>query len=322
MNERREPAMTGQRLRLRPDLTIREIAGPRGSRRYLVRHSTTSEQFELGEEELFLCRQLDTTNDPAIIQAALASRFGVTITAEELADFYRQMQELGLLTEFTTKTGSSSVAQAAEVESPESPELPKEPLAASAQPARKVRPGQRYRWAFFNSELLLSWLARRLRWLHGIVWLLVPGVPLALLILLHHQPQYLRELRTVDQIGFHLILKLTVGLFCINLLSKLLQGITSAYYGGQVGGFGIRLAFGIVPRFFVKRGMRHLPRRERLWIYSAPLLVKLGFFVLGILVWQLNLHSPNRLGAYGLVLGHLTLAEALFIINPLWRAEG
>lgn len=307
--------MTGLHLRLLRDLIIRENVDPQGVHRYLIRNPATNEQFELGEEELFLCRQLDETSDPTVIQAALASRFGVTISAEQLVDFYQEMRELGLLTATVTETSPPTVAQVAELEVPETPEEP-------ADATRPLRPGQRYRWSLFESGRMMAWLAQRLRWLHWIVWGLAPGVPLALLILLHHQPQYLRELRGIDQVGFHLILKLTVGLFCVNLLSKLLQGITSAYYGGQVGGFGVRLAFGIIPRFFVKRGMRHLPRRERLWIYAVPLLVKLGFFVLGIFVWQFNLHSPSRLGAYGLVLGHLALAEALFIINPLWRAEG
>ena len=89
--------MTGSRPRLRPDLIVREVSDPQGGRRYQVRNPATNEQFELGEEELFLCRRLDETDDSAAIRAAFAQRFGLTITAEQLADFYRQMEELGLL---------------------------------------------------------------------------------------------------------------------------------------------------------------------------------------------------------------------------------
>ncbi|MEI2782438.1 MAG: hypothetical protein V9H25_14710 [Candidatus Competibacter sp.] len=49
--------MTGSRPRLRPDLIVREVSDPQGGRRYQVRNPATKEQFELGEEELFLCRQ-------------------------------------------------------------------------------------------------------------------------------------------------------------------------------------------------------------------------------------------------------------------------
>ena len=61
--------MTGSRPRLRPDLIVREVSDPQGGRRYQVRNPATKEQFELGEEELFLCRQLDETDDSAAIRA-------------------------------------------------------------------------------------------------------------------------------------------------------------------------------------------------------------------------------------------------------------
>lgn len=310
------------RLRLRPDLVVREVTGKTG-RRYQIGHPASGEQFELGAQEWFLCRELDQSTDFEAIQAAFANRFGIAIDQDSLAAFYREMETLGLLLAAPVETAAASLvsvpaAEVAETVKPES---------ASAEnsqpvPSKPPRLGQRYRWEWFNAGPLLTGLARRLRWLHGIVWLLVPGVPLALLILMHHPVQYLNEIRTVDQVGFHLIVKLTVGLFLVNLTSKLLQGAVSAHYGGQVGSFGLRLAFGIIPRFFVMRGMRELGRRERLWVYATPLLVKLGFFVVGILVWQFNLYSPTQLDSYGFVVGHLALAEALFIINPLWRAEG
>ncbi|MBL8250577.1 MAG: efflux RND transporter periplasmic adaptor subunit [Candidatus Competibacter sp.] len=315
-----EPASPSSGPRLRSDLAVRELVDPQGGRRYQIRNPATGEQFELGEEEWFLCRQLDGCNDSSAIQAAFAGRFGISIDQATLAGFCREMEGLGLLAEPAASDESGladAPAEAGETAKPESPTAPK----ARAAPA-KPRLEQRHRWELFDAGPFLAGLARRLRWLHGSVWLLVPGVPLALLILLHHPMQYLNEIRTVDQVGFHLIVKLTVGLFVVNLTSKLLQGAVSAHYGGQVSAFGMRLAFGIIPRFFVRRGMRDLARRERLWVYATPLLVKLGFFVGGILVWQFNLRSSTHLGSYGFVVGHLALGEALFIINPLWRAEG
>lgn len=315
--------MIGPRPRLRPDLIIREVSDPQAGRRYQVRNPATKEVFDLGEEELFLCRQIDATDDFAAVQSAFASRFALSISAEDLADFCRQMQEFGLLEIPSTTDVIETKTPSAAPETEESKAQESSVASETPQSPRKSRLSQRYRWEFFNAGSFLARLGRRLHGLHWVSWGLVPGVPMALLILLHHQPQYLRELKSIDQVGFHLIVKLTVGLFCVNLLSKILQGATSAYYGGEVSGFGMRLAFGVVPRFFVNRGMLNLARRERLWVYATPLLVKLGFFVLGVLVWQLNLQAPSRLGAYGLVLGHLALAEALFIINPLWpAAEG
>ncbi len=318
--------MTGSRPRLRPDLIVREVSDPQGGRRYQVRNPATNEQFELGEEELFLCRQLDETDDSAAIRAAFAQWFGLTITAEQLADFYRQMEELGLLATASPQPASSSrpVAEPAVAQADDEDESLESGSSETA--ARRSVPGgkqdRRYRWRLFDPERLLAGLAGALSPLRWLVWGLIPGVLLALLVLLHHHAQYLRELGSVGSFGVHLLIKLTVGLFCVNLLGSLLQGVVCVHYSARVDEFGIRLAFGIIPRFFFNRRIRGLPRRERLWIIATPLLVKLGFFVFGILVWRLAQHSPGQLGWYGLVLGHLALAHALFTLNPLWRATG
>ena len=143
-----------------------------------------------------------------------------SISTEQLSGFYREMASLGLLSAPVSQAGPdlSSVAEAdREIAEPESP------TSSDGRPApSKERLGQRYRWEFFKAGAFLAGAARRLRWLHRIVWLLVPGVPLALLVILHHQPRYLQELRSIDQVGFHLIVKLTVGLFLVNLTSNCL----------------------------------------------------------------------------------------------------
>ena len=83
--------------RLRSDLAVREVVDPQRGRRYQVRKPATGEQFELGEEEWFLCRQLDETADRAAIRRAFAERFGFGIESGPLDDFYREMGALGLL---------------------------------------------------------------------------------------------------------------------------------------------------------------------------------------------------------------------------------
>ncbi|MBL8260533.1 MAG: efflux RND transporter periplasmic adaptor subunit [Candidatus Competibacteraceae bacterium] len=297
--------------RLRSDLAIREVADSRG-RRYQIRNPATGEQFELGEEEWFLCRQLDGFNDPAAIRDAFAHRFGIDIDCEALAAFYREMAALGLLAAPVERAGAVEPGAGASGSA-----------AAVAGPAgARARPSRQRAWTLGNPEKWVAGLARRLRGLRGLVWGLIPGLPLAFFILLHHQPQYYRALAQTGQFGFHLLVKLTVGLFCVNLLSQLLQAVACRHYGGRVDRWGIRLAFGVIPRFFFDHPLRGLERRERLWVIATPLLVKLGLFASGVLLWQFNLQGPARLSAYAFVLWHLALGAALFTANPLWRATG
>ncbi|MCP5159159.1 MAG: efflux RND transporter periplasmic adaptor subunit [Gammaproteobacteria bacterium] len=304
-------------LHLRPDLQIQEFADRQGKRRYRLSHPVSGERFELGEEELFLCQQLDLTDDAAVIQTAFAQRFKLTVTPAQLAQFYQQMAALGLL---------EAVEPAVSVEDEDEEEAEfstaaGRPKAASRRAERQAQ-RQRNRWSLCNPQRALTFLASLLAPFRWLVWGLIPGVPLVLLILLRHQPDYLRELEAVGSFGFHILIKLTVGLFCINLLGSLLQGVVCVHYGRPVEVFGIRLAFGVVPHFFVNRPLHGLPRRERLWIIATPLLVRLSFLILGILVWRLAHHAPSQLGWYGFVFGHLALIQTLFTLNPLWRATG
>ncbi len=278
--------------RLRPDLRFEPAAIPG---RYEVRVS--GERFELGQEEVFLCQALERATDPAVIQADFAQRFGLTLTAGQLEQFYQDLAAMGLLEAVAPDT---------------------DPL----EPEEDDRPGDPYRWAFFDPQRGFARLAKRLSGLRHGVWLLIPGVPLALLTLLYNQPAYQHALKSLADPGWHLLFKLVFGLFAINLLSKIAQGATCAYYGGRTEQFGVRLAYGLIPRFFVAKQLRGFSRQQRLWVAAAALLTKLGLFVGGALLWRLTLESGGTLGGYGFVLGHMALGAFLFTANPLWRADG
>ena len=288
------------RWRLRRDLRF-EPAGSAG--RYQVRNPASDERFELGEEEVFLCRALAEASGAEDIRAAFARRFGLAITVERLDRFYRDMAALGLLEPASDEPLVETDA---------------DPLDADDDD----RASGVYRWVSLDSRQGFAWLAERLGWLRHGVWLLAPGVPLALLVLLYNQPQYQRALQKLADPGPHLLFKFVFGLFVINLLSKLAQGVTCVRCGGRVDRFGIRLAYGVVLRFFIAKRLRGLSRERRLWVAAAALLTKLALFVGGTLLWRLTLETGGTLGSYGFVLGHMALVAFLFTANPLWRGDG
>jgi len=288
------------RWRLRPALHFEPTTT---AGRYRVQDPASGERFELGEEEVFLCRALDRVTDPAIIQTDFAQRFGLTLTAEQLEQFYQDLAAMGLL-------------------EPSAGPLSSETEADTLGADDDDRPGDPYRWAFFDPQRGFARLAKRLCGLRHVVWLLIPSVPLALLTLLYNQPAYQHALKSLADPGWHLLFKLVFGLFAVNFISKVAQGATCVHYGGRAEQFGIRLAYGLIPRFFVAKRLRGFSRHQRLWVAAAALLAKLSLFVGGVLLWRLTLESGGTLGAYGLVLGHMALGAFLFTANPLWRADG
>ncbi len=131
------------RWRLRRDLRF-EPAGSAG--RYQVRNPASDERFELGEEEVFLCRALAEASGAEDIRAAFARRFGLAITVERLDRFYRDMAALGLL-----EPASDEPLVETDVD----------PLDADDDD----RASGVYRWVSLDSRQGFAWLAERLGWL-------------------------------------------------------------------------------------------------------------------------------------------------------------
>ncbi len=294
--------------RLRPELHF-ELDQATG--RYQVRNAASGERFELGEEEIFLCRMLDRTISTGEIQRAFEQRFGLSLTAVELDQFYEDMAAAGLFEAVPARLSPAPATPSAN-----------DAEASALDLDDDDRPDAPYRWTLLKPYRGFVWLARRLAWLRHGVWLLLPGVPLALLVLLFNQPQYQFALNAIADPGPHLLFKFVFGLFLINLLSKLAQGLTCAYCGGRADQFGIRLAYGLMPRFFVSKRLQRLTREQRLWVTASALLTKLALFVAGVLLWRVMLETGGTLGSYGFVVGHMALGAFLFTANPLWRADG
>ena len=116
---------------------------------------------------------------------------------------------------------------------------------------------------------------------------------------------------------------LLISILTANLFSKLMLGTTMAYHGVLPQVFGIRLLFGILPRFFVyKRPVRELPFGKQRSCYSAPLLTKLAMFGIGMLMWAVLRRSGTGAADLFLTLSITGLGAFLFTANPLWPADG
>lgn len=127
--------------------------------------------------------------------------------------------------------------------------------------------------------------------------------------------------RTVFTISF--LQGYILGLITTNLLSKLCQGIVMARHGAFCDEIGFRLAFGIMPKFYIFKGsIRQLQPADQQTCYAAPLLFKLFVFATGILVWVVLRSSGSSITDYAISIGMAGLSAFLFTANPLFPADG
>lgn len=114
-----------------------------------------------------------------------------------------------------------------------------------------------------------------------------------------------------------------LGLLVSNLLAKIVQGITMARVGADCDEFGMRLAFGIIPKFYIaKATIRHLDFPAQRRCYGAPLLFRIAVYSFGTLIWTMFFRTGSGLAETALALAIVGLGSFLFTANPLLPADG
>jgi hypothetical protein len=114
-----------------------------------------------------------------------------------------------------------------------------------------------------------------------------------------------------------------LGLLVSNLLAKIVQGITMARWGADCDEIGMRLAFGIIPKFYIsKSAIRHLDFPEQRRCYGAPLLFRIAVYACGTLLWTMFFRTGSGLAEAALAIAIVGLGSFLFTANPLLPADG
>jgi len=113
------------------------------------------------------------------------------------------------------------------------------------------------------------------------------------------------------------------SMFTVNLLVTLTTAFIAHNYRATVSAIGIAVFTGFLPRFVPQIShVRQLSRRERMWLHAAPLLLRLGLFSFGILLWYSTRATNGLLPHIGLTLAVICAIALLFSINPLVKSSG
>jgi hypothetical protein len=171
-----------------------------------------------------------------------------------------------------------------------------------------------------------TWLLRLLYVLFWPVkflfWLILPAVVLAGLTAARNWPALAGDHFVILR-EYPVVTLLLIGLFTVNLASRLAQGVAILAHGGRVKALGIMLIFGFVPRFFIDTAaIAGLDRRGQLWAHAAPVLARLGLFAVGMLTWGITRESGSWLPFYALIVGQFGLVMFVFSAMPLLPGDG
>ncbi|WP_016950018.1 HlyD family secretion protein [Anabaena sp. PCC 7108] len=307
---------TTTQTRFRPDLVITETqkVGDQ-AKSYFIKNPTSGETFLLREEELFICRLLDGSSDSQQIISSFSESFSKVLTEEDLRNFIEQINGLGLLERIPTITndrGGAITESASEAKS-------------SAAVEDEDNEFTELRFVLYNPEPTFNFLAAVTRPFNllfvALTWLLIPGFFVALQLFFRQQALFLYDLTSIDK-ELDYISSFLLSLISVNIFSRIVAGAVFAHFGGQVKELGIRLHFGILPRFFISRyGLRKTSRSVKLWSYCSAPAARAFIFIVGIIAWYGFRGTGTQLAYWSAMIGQVGLVSFLLIALPLRQSD-
>lgn len=347
--------------KLRDDLEITKkiVDGAVGC---VVRKPSTGETFELGEIEYFMLSRLDGESTPDSLIQALAETHEIELGREDLNAFIEGLRENGLIGDATEEPApaeeelvtpqvdladlddwETDLLQMEDIEGVENwaqaPTTPMRrglgaaPLAADVADAaakfeavRARRAGvlkrpKRY-WRLLDTNGIFAALARWLGPFSALVYLLPFLLVLAVFTVMQNWTTVRLEMGMSWGL-WTLFQHLLFSLVTVNFLSKLLSGVIARRMGADAPGMGIALAMGVLPRFHVEiESFENLPKRQQLWVFAGPLLVRLFLFSLAAVGWMVTRSGGTQLPVFLFVLATVAMFSFLLTVNPLGKGDG
>jgi multidrug resistance efflux pump len=307
--------------RFRQDLVITQTVNKETlSKCYVVKDPNSGETFEFGEEEYFLCQAMNGISTLPQILVAFESRFAIALTEKDFQDFYKQIKEFRLL-EASYEPNIFNIPMLSNATSKGGIGL------ANTSPIKCPKKDKRNKlFSLSNPDAFFTFLASIFKPFKsvflGFVWLLLPLIILAILTISHHKTLLQHDVaslvKPVSWLVWHIL-----NMFMINLTSKLAQGVVWNSFGGNVGQFGVKLTFGFLPRFYLKKqDIWQLGRNIQLWVFGTPIMVRLFLFSLGVLTWYCTIGTETGLKGWALSLGYMGFVDFLIDGSPFWPSDG
>lgn len=299
-------------------------------RTYWIKDPISKEVFEFQEEEYFLCKLINGRLGIQDIVSEFNQKFNVLITERDFDEFIQQISSSNLLEvveekelEAVSEIQNQPASSVAQLDQPRGVRQGLKPRSSIDQ---KSKITEKYIWSLSNPKFffaVLTPLFKPFDWLFKLAtWLIIPSLPLACLIISHHQYTFWQDLKLyVAPIPY--LVAFLLNLTLVSLISKVAQGMVITSYGGTVRKFRLVLVLGFFPRFSLNHeDVFKLSRAAQLWSFSTPLLFRLFLFVVGVLTWYSTRTTGTQLSTYALLLAQAGAIDFLLDGNPFWPTDG
>lgn len=177
-------------------------------------------------------------------------------------------------------------------------------------------------WSMFCPQIILDKLSAGLKYFQFLVKTIPFLCLLAIYTLFTNNLEFREDLAKVST-KFNFVEHLVYTLFTLNLLTITFKGCIARFYNLETPSFGIMLAYGIIPRFDIPIEIPPtLEKKQKLWLYSTSILVRVCLICFGILLWSITRNQGTTIPIWCSALVLYSLMTLLFVANPLLGADG
>lgn len=293
--------MEAVELKLRADLIVSKQSGPEGIMS-VIKDPITDRFFQLREMEHFIAQQFDGTASEAEIMQRVEKRFGVSLSAVNLAQFTRSLQGMGLLIHKSHEIDGRAIEKA----------------------RRWKLNGDLFylRGKLFNPDRLFNWLHPRISFLFTPAFLVVSGVVVLMALnititdwaLIVHQSNNLFQLESLVLAWFVML--------SVVLLHESAHGLTCKHFGGQVREIGFLLVY-FQPAFYcnVSDAWLFPKKAQRMWVTFAGGYFEVFLWALATIIWRVT-DLGTSINHFALIVTATSALKMFFNMNPLIKLDG
>ncbi len=299
---------------LRSDILISPLQDKPGCELFDNREGKS---YEFGENEHYLIEQLQSPYHIDEITARYRKRFTHEISEEDIKDFLELLEKWQLLCD--EEEDSLPLLKEGIVDAEErSHDINSEDKSFQNQEMQQPN-----LWHLFNPQALFDFLNGLLIPVRKIIWLTPFIFFVGCIAVMSNLDAFLADLSTAVS-RFGVFGRVLFAAATVNLISQVLRGLVARYYHLTTPSIGLRLIFGLIPRFNVQilPPDRKLSRAARLWLNSISTTIRLLLFGFAILLWVTTRSSGSFLSLVGVELALLSIVSLLLVANPLWRGDG
>lgn len=281
----------------------------------------TGKRYEFNQQEFFLLNAIRDPYHAVVLLAKFNAQFSGNMDLDQLKAFLSRLEGWGLIEEQEefvvveardagVNTKHSTVSELDEATSPDR---------LDRAESKENYPGI---FHLFCPERLMRYLVYWFGFTRYLVKLLPVLVLVAATGLLFNLQDFSTD-HAFSRIDFNLFKHLIFTMFTINLGNVLLKGCIASYFGVSIPVFGVKMAFGLIPRFILPLKIApDSPKEVKLWLSSTSILIRGVLFCGGIFIWLITRGSGNELPLYAISLAFVALFSNLFVSNPFMESDG